>query len=65
MPTTLVSVPESYPYCFNIEVTGSGAATPDGITFPGGYKLEDPGLSFAPHYGAGSAVEHNSKYVSV
>jgi hypothetical protein len=64
MPSTLVSGPETYPYCFNIEVTGNGTATPNGVVFPGGYKNDDKGLTFAPHYGAGSGVEHNSKYVS-
>jgi cellulase len=64
MKQSLVSGPESYPYCFNIEITGSGTATPDAITFPDGYRKGDVGLSFAPHYGAGSGVEHNSKYVS-
>ena|ERR1700733_6378554 len=64
MKNTLVSGPESYPYCFNVEITGSGTAVPDGVTFPGGYKTDEIGLSFAPHYGAGSGVEHNRKYVS-
>jgi hypothetical protein len=64
MPSTLVSGAETYPYCFNVEITGNGTATPEGVVFPGAYKTDDKGLTFAPHYGAGSGVEHNSKYVS-
>jgi hypothetical protein len=63
MKMTPVSGPEFYLNCFNIEVTGSGTATPEGNTFPGTYKPSDPGLSFVPYYGDGSGVEHNSKYV--
>ena len=56
--------PEFYLGCFNVEVIGSGTATPEGTTFPGAYKRGDKGLSFAPYYGTGSGVEKNSKYVS-
>jgi hypothetical protein len=64
MQPTPVSGPEFYLHCFNVEVTGSGTATPPGNTFPGTYVRDDPGLYFSPHYGAGSAVQHNSRYVS-
>ncbi len=39
--------PQFYMACFNLKVTGAGTATPKGVTFPGGYSLEnDPGLKF-------------------
>jgi hypothetical protein len=38
--------PQFYPRCFNLRVTGSGTATPQGTTFPGAYHANDPGLSF-------------------
>jgi len=39
--------PQFYMACFNFKVTGSGTATPKGVTFPGGYDLaKDPGLTF-------------------
>ena len=65
MQATPVSGPEFYLHCFNVEVTGSGTATPEGVTFPGAYKRGDTGLSFSPYYGDGSGVQKNSKYVSV
>jgi lytic cellulose monooxygenase (C1-hydroxylating) len=38
--------PQFYPSCYNIRVTGSGTATPAGVTFPGAYKPTDPGVVF-------------------
>ena len=38
--------PQFYPSCYNIRVTGSGAAQPVGVTFPGAYKPMHPGLVF-------------------
>jgi lytic cellulose monooxygenase (C1-hydroxylating) len=64
MQYTPVSGPEFYLHCVNIDVTGSGTATPEGVTFPGAYKPGEKGLTFAPYYGDGSGVEKNSKYVS-
>ncbi|KAF2671250.1 hypothetical protein BT63DRAFT_412305 [Microthyrium microscopicum] len=56
-----------YPHCFNLEITGSGTATPEGVNFPGAYKVDDAGLTFPPFatYGNDTSPgnEHNSKYV--
>ena len=30
--------------CFNFKITGDGTATPKGVKFPGGYKINEPGL---------------------
>jgi len=35
-----------YAHCFNVDVQGSGSATPEGVTFPGGYSKSDPSLAF-------------------
>ena len=32
-----------YPHCFNVEISGSGTATPPGVTIPGAYHQADPG----------------------
>jgi len=34
--------PQPYVSCMQVKVTGSGTATPSGVSFPGGYKLSDP-----------------------
>jgi hypothetical protein len=33
-----------YPVCYNVEVIGTGTATPPGQTFPGMYSVTDPGI---------------------
>lgn len=33
-----------YPMCANLKITGSGTATPSGVTFPGAYKTDDAGI---------------------
>ncbi|KAL2876986.1 hypothetical protein SGCOL_007820 [Colletotrichum sp. CLE4] len=33
-----------YMSCYQISVTGSGTAKPEGVVFPGAYKATDPGL---------------------
>ncbi|TVY29055.1 putative endo-beta-1,4-glucanase D [Lachnellula hyalina] len=33
-----------YMTCFQINLTGSGTATPAGVTFPGAYSASDPGI---------------------
>jgi hypothetical protein len=43
---TLYSGPQFYPHCFNVEITGNGNVVPEGVTFPGGYKRDDPGVAF-------------------
>ncbi|TKW51202.1 putative endo-beta-1,4-glucanase D [Colletotrichum tanaceti] len=56
-----------YMSCYQIKVTGSGTAKPEGVSFPGAYKATDPGLLIniytdvtnyvipgPPVYGAGS-----------
>jgi cellulase len=35
-----------YPQCINLEVTGSGSATPDGVAGTSLYTAEDPGVLF-------------------
>jgi Auxiliary Activity family 9 (formerly GH61) len=42
----LKGLPQFYTHCFNIEVRGSGNATPPGVRFPGGYQKGDPGVGF-------------------
>jgi len=39
--------PQSYSHCFNIDIKGSGTASPEGVKFPGGYKKNDPSLVFS------------------
>ena len=58
-----------YLHCFNIDIVGSGTATPEGVSFPGAYKPDDAAFKFNPYmtYGIPDpavALEHNSKYVS-
>jgi hypothetical protein len=58
-----------YLHCFNLDIVGSGTATPEGVTFPGAYKPNDAGFTFSPYMTYGTpdpvaAMEHNSKYVS-
>jgi len=63
--TTNLAGPQFYPYCINIEVLGSGNAQPEGVTFPGAYKLTDYGIAFSPYMTYGdveSGIEQNSKY---
>ncbi|TVY49864.1 putative endo-beta-1,4-glucanase D [Lachnellula occidentalis] len=33
-----------YMTCFQINLTGSGTATPTGVTFPGAYNASEPGI---------------------
>ena len=57
-----------YPHCFNLEITGSGSAIPEGVNFPGAYKPTDPSFTFHPFMTYGNdtskATEQNSKFVS-
>lgn len=57
-----------YLHCFNINVVGSGTATPEGVSFPGAYKPDDAAFKFNPYMTYGipdpaAAMEHNSKYI--
>jgi len=63
--TTALAGIQFYPHCFNIDVVGTGTATPEGVTFPGAYKPTDPGFTFQPFmtYGSESGTEQNSKYI--
>jgi lytic cellulose monooxygenase (C1-hydroxylating) len=45
-PSPLRSAPQFFTYCFNVDIKGDGTATPEGVTFPGGYKNSDPGVKF-------------------
>jgi len=42
----LKGLPQFYTHCYNIEIVGSGTATPAGVKFPGGYPKGDPGVGF-------------------
>jgi len=44
---TQYSGPQFYTHCFNVQISGNGNATPQGVTFPGGYKRDDPGVKFS------------------
>lgn len=43
-----------YMTCYQIRVTGSGTATPPGVTFPGAYSATDPGILFNLYNGVTS-----------
>lgn len=40
---------QNYPQCFNIEVTGSGTASPTGVLGTALYKNTDPGIYINPY----------------
>ncbi|TDZ47660.1 Endoglucanase-7 [Colletotrichum trifolii] len=40
---------QNYPQCVNVEVTGSGTATPEGVLGTELYKSTDPGILFSPY----------------
>jgi len=64
---TKLAGPQWYIHCFNLDIIGSGTATPDGVTFPGEYKPTDYGLKFQPFMTYGSevgATAQNSKYAT-
>jgi lytic cellulose monooxygenase (C1-hydroxylating) len=67
--TNLKGQIQIYPHCFNVEIIGSGTATPEGVVFPGAYKPNDPSFTFAPFLTYGNstagATEENSKFVSL
>jgi len=54
--------PQFYPHCFNIEILGSGTATPPGVKFPGGYNARDPSLVSNLYDAAGKPLNWD-KYV--
>jgi len=58
--------PQFYPYCFNVDVVGSGTVVPEGVQFPGAYKPTDYGIAFKPFQSydpkATGGNEQNSKY---
>jgi lytic cellulose monooxygenase (C1-hydroxylating) len=33
--------PQFYPHCFNVEISGTGTETPEGVTIPGAYHQND------------------------
>jgi hypothetical protein len=45
-PTAFFGGPQFYTHCYNIQILGNGTATPEGVTFPGGYKTNDSGVVF-------------------
>ncbi|RAL67007.1 hypothetical protein DID88_007787 [Monilinia fructigena] len=40
---------QNYPFCVNIDVTGSGTANPTGVLATSFYKQADPGIYFNPY----------------
>ena len=48
--------PQFYPICANVEITGTGSATPEGVMFPGGYNPTDPGITTNSYYGTDTYV---------
>lgn len=38
--------PQFYVSCFNLNITGSGTAEPEGVSFPGAYKPADDGFLY-------------------
>ncbi|TGO13547.1 hypothetical protein BTUL_0068g00560 [Botrytis tulipae] len=40
---------QNYPFCVNIDVTGSGTANPTGVAATSFYKATDPGILFNPY----------------
>ncbi len=38
--------PQFYMTCFNFRVTGDGNTIPRGVTFPGAYRVDEPGMRF-------------------
>ncbi|KAH6847729.1 glycoside hydrolase family 61 protein [Chaetomium sp. MPI-CAGE-AT-0009] len=40
---------QNYPQCFNIQITGSGTANPEGVLGTELYKNTDPGIHFNPY----------------
>ncbi|KAF8650916.1 hypothetical protein AX16_005041 [Volvariella volvacea WC 439] len=40
-----------YPVCIQLNVTGSGTLNPSGLSFPGTYKQNDPGILFNAYQG--------------
>ncbi|APA09140.1 hypothetical protein SS1G_03041 [Sclerotinia sclerotiorum 1980 UF-70] len=40
---------QNYPFCLNIDVTGSGTANPVGVPATSFYKATDPGIYFNPY----------------
>jgi hypothetical protein len=43
----ILGKPQFYTHCFNLEVRGEGTVEPNGVTFPGGYKKDEHGVTFA------------------
>jgi len=42
----ILGKPQFYTHCFNLEIQGNGNVEPEGVTFPGGYKKDEPGVAF-------------------
>ncbi|TEY38166.1 hypothetical protein BOTCAL_0492g00030 [Botryotinia calthae] len=40
---------QNYPFCINIDVTGTGTASPAGVAATSFYKATDPGILFNPY----------------
>lgn len=53
---TQASGAQFLPICINVEVTGTGKATPEGVKFPGGYTPKDKGILMNLYYGQNQYV---------
>jgi lytic cellulose monooxygenase (C1-hydroxylating) len=53
---TASSSAQLYPICLNVDITGDGNAEPAGVTFPGGYQPNDPGILNNIYYGPNAYV---------
>jgi len=71
-PNSFFGGPQFYTHCYNIQILGDGTATPEGVTFPGGYKPNDPGVIFKLNDRAGRDTyiipgppKYNGKYIQL
>ncbi|KAF9022694.1 glycoside hydrolase family 61 protein [Hymenopellis radicata] len=48
---TNVGGAQFYPVCVQLNVTGGGSLTPSGLSFPGAYSAQDPGIHFNVYQG--------------
>jgi cellulase len=45
-PPPLKPAPQFFTYCFNVDIKEDGTVTPEGVKFPGAYKVTDSGVKF-------------------
>jgi cellulase len=42
----VTGTPQFFTHCFNLDISGGGTATPEGVKFPGGYKNDDANVKY-------------------